>query len=172
MNATLLYRIAAVLLILFAAAHTFGFLSFTPPTPEGVAVRDAMNNVHFQVKNHSYSYGNFYRGFGLFATAYLLFAAFLSWRLGAMAAKHPQAIGSLAWVFFGLQLVSMALSWIYFAPPPVVASALVALCLGLAAWKLQGAASQSGQDEAMSVADRPTAIDFKQTIHGGQKHAS
>lgn len=172
MNVTLLYRIAAVLLILFAAAHTFGFLSFTPPTPEGVAVRDAMNNVHFQVRSHNYSYGNFYRGFGLFATAYLLFAAFLAGHLGAMAAKHPQAIGSLAWVFFGLQLVSMALSWIYFAPPPVVASALVALCLGLAAWKLQGAASQSRQDEAMSVADRPTPIDFTQTIHGGQKHAS
>lgn len=132
MNATLLYRIAAVLLILFAAAHTFGFLSFTPPTPEGVAVRDAMNNVHFQVRNHSYSYGNFYRGFGLFATAYLLFAAFLAWHLGRVAAKHPQAIGVLAWVFFALQLVSLALSWIYFAPPPAIASGLVAACVGWA----------------------------------------
>lgn len=136
MNATLLYRIAAVLLILFAAAHTFGFLSFTPPTPEGVAVRDAMNNVHFQVKNHSYSYGSFYKGFGLFATAYLLFAAFLAWHLGAMAAKHPQAIGSLAWVFFGLQLVSLGLSWIYIAPPPAIASGLVAACAGWAALRL------------------------------------
>lgn len=136
MNTTLLYRIAAVLLILFAAAHTFGFLSFTPPTPEGVAVRDAMNNVHFQIRNHSYSYGNFYRGFGLFATAYLLFVAFLAWHLGAIAAKHPQAIGSLAWVFFGLQLVSMALSWIYFAPPPAISSGLVAACVGWAALRL------------------------------------
>jgi hypothetical protein len=136
MNTTLLFRVAAVLLILFAAAHTFGFLSFTPPTPEGAAVRDAMNNVHFQIKNHSYSYGNFYRGFGLFATAYLLFAAFLAWHLGAMAAKHPQAIGSLAWVFFGLQLVSMAVSWIYFAPPPAISSGLVAACVGWAALRL------------------------------------
>jgi hypothetical protein len=139
MTATLLYRIAAVVLILFATAHTFGFLSFTPPTPEGVAVRDAMNNVHFQVKNHSYSYGNFYRGFGLFITAYLLFSAFLAWHLGNMAAKNPQAIGALAWVFFGLQLVSLALSWTYIAAAPAILSALVALCLGLAAWRVRAA---------------------------------
>src|SRR5215469_16636595 len=122
MKATLLFRIAAVLLLLFATGHTIGFLSFTPPTPEGVAVRDAMNNVHFQVRNHSYSYGNFYRGFGLSATAYLLFAAFLAWHLGRVAASHPQAIGSLAWVFCLLQLASAALSWIYFSPPPVISS--------------------------------------------------
>src|SRR5260370_1038563 len=48
MKATLLYRIASVLFILFAAGHTFGFLSFKPASPEGLAVRDAMNNVHFQ----------------------------------------------------------------------------------------------------------------------------
>jgi len=48
MNATLLYRIASVLLILFAAGHTIGFLNFTPPTAEGIAVRDAMQNVQFK----------------------------------------------------------------------------------------------------------------------------
>lgn len=54
MNATLLYRIASVLLLLFAVGHTIGFLNFKPPTPEGVAVRDAMNNVHFQVRAETY----------------------------------------------------------------------------------------------------------------------
>lgn len=139
MRATLLYRIAAVLLILFATAHTFGFLSFVPPTPEGVAVRDAMNNVHFQVRDQSYSYGNFYRGFGLFITAFLLFAALLAWHLGRLAAKQPQAIGALGWAFCGLQLVSVVLSWIYISAPPTITSALLALCLGLAAWRVQKA---------------------------------
>jgi hypothetical protein len=46
MNATLLYRIASVLLLLFALGHTVGFLKFKPPTAEGVAVRDAITNVH------------------------------------------------------------------------------------------------------------------------------
>jgi len=139
MNVRLLYRIAAVLLVLFAAAHTVGFLTFTPATPEGVAVREAMNNVHFQAVTQSRSYGNFYRGFGLFVTAYLLFAAFLAWHLGNVAVKYPQAIGGLAWVFCGLQLASMVLSWIYFFPPPLIFSGLVAFCLGWAAWRLKGA---------------------------------
>lgn len=65
MNATFPYRLAAALLMLFAAGHTFGFLAFRPPSREGLAVRDAMNNVAFQFKGSSYTYGNFYKGFGL-----------------------------------------------------------------------------------------------------------
>jgi hypothetical protein len=134
MSATLLYRIAAIILILFAAGHTFGFLKFKPPNPEGVAVRDAMDTVYLQVGSGKVTYGDFYRGFGLFCTAYLLFTAYLAWHLGGLAQTNPQAIGALAWVFFVLQLVSLLLSWIYFLPPPVVLSAVVAICTGWAAW--------------------------------------
>jgi len=139
MKATLLYRIAAVLLILFAAAHTFGSLTFTPPTPEAAAVRDAMNNVHFQVKGSSYSYGNFYKGLILSVTAYLLFLAFLSWHMGSMAAKQPEAIGALGWLFCFLHLATLVVAWIYIAAAPAISSGLVALCLGLAAWRVQKA---------------------------------
>ncbi len=65
MKPTLLYRIAAVLFVLFAAAHTIGFRRFVPPSTEGLAVRDAMNDVHFVLHGGSYSYGGFYNGFGL-----------------------------------------------------------------------------------------------------------
>jgi hypothetical protein len=59
MNATLLYRIASVLLALFAAGHTVGFLKFKPPTPEALAVRDAMRNVHFPVGGSQFTYRGF-----------------------------------------------------------------------------------------------------------------
>jgi hypothetical protein len=134
MKATALYRIAAVLFIVFAAGHTAGFLRFRPPTTEAAAVRDAMKTVHFQVGGSSFTYGGFYTGFGLFATLYLVFAAYLAWHLGALAATNPQAIGALAWVFVAVQVVSVGLSWIYFAPLPAIISALVAACLGWAAW--------------------------------------
>ena len=141
MNATLLYRIASVLLILFAAGHTVGFLNFKPPTAEGVAVRDSMQNVQFKIGNGTYSYEGFYKGFGLFCTAYLLFAAFLAWRLGAMARSNPQAIVSLAWVFFALQVAGIILSKMYFIPPPVIFSTLISICTGWAAWLVQAAKS-------------------------------
>jgi hypothetical protein len=49
MTATLLYRISAFVLVLFAVGHTLGFLRFKAPTPEGVAVQQAMDNVRFSV---------------------------------------------------------------------------------------------------------------------------
>jgi hypothetical protein len=134
MNATTLYRIASFVLVLFAAGHTIGFLMFKPPTPEGVAVQSAMDNVRFSLGTKSYTYGDFYRGFGLFCTAYLLFAAFLAWQLGAMAQSTPQAIGALGWVFFGLQAAGIVISWKYFVLPPTIFSAVLAILTGWAAW--------------------------------------
>lgn len=138
MTATLLYRISAFVLVLFAAGHTLGFLKFKAPTPEGVAVQQAMDNVRFSLGGKSYTYGDFYRGLGLFCTANLLFAAFLAWHLGAMAKSSPQAIGALGWVFFGLQIVGILLSWSYFVPPPTIFSAVLAILTGWAAWLVAG----------------------------------
>jgi hypothetical protein len=137
MNATLLYRIAAIVLVLFAAGHTMGFLSFKPSTVEGAAVRDAMKNVRFQVGSKAFTYGGFYRGFGLFITAYLLFSAFLAWHLGTLAAADPQAIGALGWAFCAVQAVCLVLSWLYFFPITAVFSMLVVLPLALAAWMVK-----------------------------------
>jgi hypothetical protein len=134
MTATLLYRIAAFVLVLFAAGHTLGFLTFKAPTPEGIAVQQTMDNVRFHLGSKSYSYGDFYRGFGLFCTAYLLFAAFLAWHLGGMARNTPQSIGALGWVFFGLQVAGIVLSWRYFILPPIIFSAVLSILTGWAAW--------------------------------------
>ncbi len=134
MNATLLYRIASVLLVLFAAGHTVGFLKFRPPTPEAAAVREAMSNVHFPVGSSQFTYRGFYVGFGLFVTVYLLFSAFLAWHLGNLARTNPPAIGALGWAFFAVQVAILVLSWIYFFTAPIVFSGLVAACVGGAAW--------------------------------------
>ena len=134
MKATLLYRIAAVLFILFAAGHTIGFLTFKPASHEGLAVWESMNSVRFQVGRASFTYAGFYLGFGLFATLYLLFSAFLAWHLGSLASRNPAAIGALGWVFCAPQAVSLVLSWVYFLLPPVVLSALLTICLGWATW--------------------------------------
>ncbi len=135
-SATLLYRIAAVLLVLFAAGHTFGFLQFTPPTQEGVAVRDAMNNVHFSDGSATLSYGGFYRGFGLSITVNMLFMALLAWHLGNLARTAPQTIGMVSWGFLAAQLVGLALSFKYFPGVPAAFSSVVAICVGWAAMKV------------------------------------
>jgi hypothetical protein len=120
---------------LFAAGHTFGFLQFTPPTPQGVAVRDAMENVHFTVDGTTISYGGFYRGFGLSITVNMLFMALLAWHLGTLARTAPRTIGVVGWGFFLAQLAGVALSFKYFPGAPAALSSVVAICVGWAAMK-------------------------------------
>jgi len=138
MAATWLYRTAAIVFVLFALGPTYGFLSLRAPSEEGRAVYDAMNTVHFVVKGRSYTYGQFYRGFGLSCTVSMIFSAFLSWHLGELARLTPAAIGALGWVFFAVQMAGVVLSFIYFGTPPMVLSALVAIILGSAAWLASG----------------------------------
>jgi hypothetical protein len=133
-TATLLYRIAAVVFLLFALGHTIGFLTLRPPSPDGRAVYEAMNSVRFVLRGRSYSYGEFYRGFGLSCTVSMLFSAFVSWYLGGLASSAPGAMGALGWVFFAAQLPGLVLSFLYFGVPPMVLSSLVAVILGYAAW--------------------------------------
>jgi hypothetical protein len=134
-SAERLYRVAAALLVLFAAGHTVGFLTFTPPTREGVAVRDAMSGVHFRLGGSTLSYGGFYRGFGFSITASTLFLAMVAWCLAGMARAGQQGSGLLGWGMCALQVVGLALSLRYFAAPPAVGSVLLIVCLGFAAWK-------------------------------------
>ena len=136
-KAILLYRIASLLFLVFAAGHTIGFLTFKPLSAEGLAVREAMQSVRFQVKGSTFTYGDFYTGFGLYATVYLLFSAFLAWYLGKLARTNPQAVGPLSWVFVAVQVASLILSWRYFLLPPVILSGLLVLCLGSAGWLLR-----------------------------------
>ncbi len=134
MSATLLYRIAAGVFVLFALGHTYGFLSLRPASPEGRAVYEAMSTVHFEAGGQSASYGNFYRGFGLSCTASMILSAFLCWHLGELARSAPAAIGVLGWVFFAVQVLAVGLSFLYFGLPPMVLSAVVATIVGLAAF--------------------------------------
>jgi len=130
------YRIAVFLFVLFAAGHTFGFLSLRPPSVEGRAVWDAMNHVHFTIDNHSFSYGGFYIGFGLSISLYMLFQAFLAWHLSRHVQRTPEAMRALGWAFFALQVANIPLSLIYFSTAPAMFTACAALLLGWAAFTI------------------------------------
>jgi hypothetical protein len=91
-----------------------------------------MNSVHFEADGKIFSYGGWYRGFGLSATASMLFEAFLAWYLGSMAKKGLPEVKALGWAFFLWQLPGVALAWIYYGPPPMVLSLLVAALIAVA----------------------------------------
>jgi hypothetical protein len=134
MKATILFRITACIFVLFAVGHTFGFLSFKAPTPEGRAVEQAMESVHFEADGKSFSYGGFYRGFGLSATASMLFEAFLAWQLGTMARRGSREVTAIGWAFFLWQIFGLVLAWLYFGIPPLILASLVTVLIAVATW--------------------------------------
>lgn len=133
MKATWLFRITSILLLLFAAGHTFGFLSFVPPTSDGQAAWAAMNTAHLDNSGPVYTYGMFYRGLGLSITAYLLFCAYLAWYLAKMARTNPSSITSLAFALVALLFANLIIAGVYLPIVPIIFSAVVFLCAGTAA---------------------------------------
>ncbi|HEY0784516.1 MAG TPA: hypothetical protein VGD62_01520 [Acidobacteriaceae bacterium] len=141
------FRVAALLMLLFAAGHTYGFLAFRPATAEGQAVWRAMNEVRAPAGRATFSYGDFYRGFGLSITVSQLFSAWLAWWLSHMAARAGQPgyegaaadAGAIAWALFAVQCAGIVLAWRYFSAGPAVLSALAAVCFALGAISLRGA---------------------------------
>ena len=137
MKATTWFRITAVLMLLFAAGHTFGFLSFRATTDEGRAVFDAMNRVHFSEGHSTFSYGEFYRGFGLSITVSQLFFAWLAWTLAWMSKEGAAGVKDIAWGMVVLQLVGVLLSAKYFATIPALFSLMAAGCFAMGAMSVR-----------------------------------
>jgi hypothetical protein len=134
LKASVLHRIASVLLLLFAVGHTLGFRQIDPKW--GVdSLIVSMRSLHFDAQGFSRSYWDFYTGFGLFVTVFLLFAAFLAWQLGGLPAQTLAGMRGVAWAFALCFVAVTALSWRYFFIAPVIFSSVVTICLVAAAWR-------------------------------------
>jgi len=133
LKASVLYRIASVLLLLFAVGHTLGFRQVDPQWGVDSLIA-SMRTIHFDVQGFSRSYWDFYTGFGLFVTVFLLFAAFLAWQLGGLPAQTLAGMRGVAWAFAICFAAVTVLSWGYFFIAPVIFSSVVTICLIAAAW--------------------------------------
>jgi hypothetical protein len=129
---SLIYRIACVLLVLFAAGHTLGFRKIDPRWGIEPLISN-MRNIHFNAQGFNRSYWDFYVGFGLLVSLFLLFAAVLSWQLGGLTPESLQLVKGIRWslavCFAGVAI----LSWRYFFVVPVLFSVVICLCLIVAA---------------------------------------
>jgi hypothetical protein len=133
MNASLLYRISSVLLVLFAVGHTIGFRQVDPSWGAD-AVANGMRSVSFEVQRFNRTYWDFFTGFGLFVSIFLLFAAVLAWRFGSISPALLSAMPVERWSFAFCFVLIAILTWRYFFLAPGIFSTLIALGLVGAAW--------------------------------------
>ncbi len=133
-KASVLYRIASVLLVLFAVAHTAGFRQ-ADPAWGAEAVIGAMQSVHFDVQGFSRSYWDFFVGAGLSVGVFFLFAGVLAWQLGGLPPTALASMRGVAWALALCFAAITAVSWRYLFILPVVFAGVITLCLAAAAWR-------------------------------------
>jgi hypothetical protein len=132
-KASIFYRIAAVLLLLFAVGHTLGFRQSDPKW--GVdTLLDSMRSIHFDVQGFSRTYWDLFVAAGLSVGVLYLFAAILAWQLGGLPAKALALMRGTAWAFALCFAVITVVSWRYLFILPIVLSIVITLCLIAAAW--------------------------------------
>lgn len=133
MRASIFYRIAAVLILLFDLGHTLGFRQSDPSW--GVdALLVSMRSIHFDVQGFSRSYWDLFVGAGFNVSVFLLFAAILAWQLGGLPAETLARMRGIQWALALCFLAMTILSWRSFFLLPIVFSFVITVCLLVAAW--------------------------------------
>src|SRR3954453_7436982 len=133
MKASMFYRIAAGLLLLFAAGHTLGFRQSDPKW--GVdALLASMRSIHFDVQGSSRTYWDLFVAAGFSVGVLYLFAAVLAWQPGGLPAETLAAMRVTVWALALCFAAITAVSWIYLFILPIVFSSVITVCLTAAAW--------------------------------------
>ena len=133
MRSSLFYRIAAVLLLLFAVGHTLGFRQSDPNW--GVdALLGLMRSIRFDVQGFSRTYWDLFVAAGLSVGVFYFFAAILAWQLGGLPAETLALMRGTSWAFAVCFAAITVVSWRYLFIMPIAFSIVITLCLTAAAW--------------------------------------
>jgi hypothetical protein len=133
MKASIFYRIAAVLLLLFAVGHTLGFRQ-SDPTWGVDALLGSMRTIHFEVQGFNRTYWDLFVAAGLSVGVFYLFAAILAWQLAGLPAQSLALMRGTRWAFAVCFAAITAVSWTYLFAIPLAFSIVITVCLTLAAW--------------------------------------
>ena len=133
MKASVFYRIASALLLLFALGHTLGFRQSDPAW--GVdALLGSMRSIHFDVQGFNRTYWDLFVAAGFSVGAFYLFAAILAWQLGGLPAAALAHLHGTAWAFALCFAAITVVSWRYLFILPIAFSIVITACLIAAAW--------------------------------------
>lgn len=133
MRAPLFYRIASVLLMLFAVGHTFAFRQNNPEW-EADAVLGLMRSVHFDALGFNRSYWDFFSGFGFIFSVFLVFTGVLAWQLSRLPSETLIRMRGIGWNLVACFVAITILNFRFAFTIPIIFSVLITGCLIGAAW--------------------------------------
>src|SRR5450432_4941140 len=118
MKASLFYRIAALLLLLFAVGHILGFRQ-SDPTWGVDTLLASMRSIHFDVQGVSRSYWDLFVAAGFSVGVFYLFASVLAWQLGGLPAETLAIMRVTVWALPLCFAAITVVSWRYLFIPPI-----------------------------------------------------
>src|SRR5690242_6033520 len=126
MKASIFYRIAAVLLLLFALGHTLGFRQSDPQWGSD-ALLASMRSIHFDVQGFNRTYWDLFEAAGFSVGVFYLFAAILAWQLGVLPPATLALMLGTAWAFDLCFAAITVVSWRYLFILPIAFSIAMTL---------------------------------------------
>ncbi|HEY0436882.1 MAG TPA: hypothetical protein VGC92_09590 [Phenylobacterium sp.] len=133
MSARIVYRISAVLLVLFAVGHTLGFSQADPKWGTD-ALLASLRTTHFDADGFARTWWDFYLATGYITGVFYVFAAVLAWQLGGLPGAALARLRIATWAFALTFAAITAVSWRHLFLIPIAFSAATTLALALAAW--------------------------------------
>ncbi len=98
-----------------------------------------MKSYRFDVMGSERTYWDFYEGFGLTVSVFLLLEAVVLWFLAKLAVKESNRLQPILLAYLVANVAQLVLVVRFFFLPPQVLSAATTLCLALALWSSRSA---------------------------------
>lgn len=137
-------RVAAVLSLLLTIAHTFGFTQ-AGHDPAQLVARHAMESTLFAAGGSTRTYWDFYVGFGLIISAFILAQGIILWLLAQQDKRRPGERRAIIAVLLLCNLAVLALDWRYLFAAPLIVTAVITVAIGLGLFTVgRGAGSTLG----------------------------
>jgi len=141
MKPSLFLHIAAIVAFLYFAGHTAG-APWTPiKGPGEMAALEALKARRFAAQGSTRTYWDFYVGFGVAISGFLLVQAVALWQLASLAKRDAFRVRPIVASFIVAYVFNAIVAWKYFFPVPAVFAAVITICLGLAFFYLRNGKS-------------------------------
>ena len=132
MTSVTFLRAASIFTLLYCAGHTAG-MPWTPGQgPAELAVIDAMKSAPFDALGARRTYWDFYFGFGLVISGYLLVQAVVLWQLASLAKTIAARLRPVIVSFLVAFIFNAIVIWKFFFSVPLAMAIAICVCLVLA----------------------------------------
>ena len=137
-------RVASVITLLYCAGHTTG-MPWTPALgPRETALLAEMNAARFDVVGATRTYWDFYVGFGITISLFLLLLAGMLWQLGGLERRQPGVARPITAALCIAFIANAVIAVEYFFVIPILTALTIAVCLAVAFYLSPREASSGG----------------------------